>query len=116
MSQTELCGFFPSGIEYGTDNVCFFCSCVNVPGYSVAVAHTEYGPLYVAGAPRHSMSGKVLVFQDGHLKQTLQGEQVLGFTHQGLVGWTHLSAQTELHFLLQTHLDLARCILQRLCS
>ncbi|XP_065550785.1 integrin alpha-E isoform X2 [Lathamus discolor] len=45
-------------------------------GYSVAVVHTEYGPLYVAGAPRHSMSGKVLVFQDGHLKQTLQGEQV----------------------------------------
>ncbi|XP_061868643.1 integrin alpha-E [Colius striatus] len=45
-------------------------------GYSVAVAHTEYGPLYVAGAPRHSMRGKVLVFQDGHLKQTLQGEQV----------------------------------------
>uniref|UniRef100_A0A8C6JZ41 Uncharacterized protein n=1 Tax=Melopsittacus undulatus TaxID=13146 RepID=A0A8C6JZ41_MELUD len=45
-------------------------------GYSVAVVHTEHGPLYVAGAPRHSMSGKVLVFQDGHLKQTLQGEQV----------------------------------------
>ncbi|KAM4648294.1 integrin alpha-E isoform 2-T7 [Amazona ochrocephala] len=45
-------------------------------GYSVAVVHTEYGPLYVAGAPRHSMSGKVFVFQDGHLKQTLQGEQV----------------------------------------
>ncbi|KAM6242108.1 integrin alpha-E [Porphyrio hochstetteri] len=45
-------------------------------GYSVAVVHTEYGPLYVAGAPRHSMRGKVLVFQDGRLKQTLQGEQV----------------------------------------
>ncbi|XP_074969739.1 integrin alpha-E [Phalacrocorax aristotelis] len=45
-------------------------------GYSVAVVRTEYGPLYVAGAPRHSMSGKVLVFQDRHLKQTLQGEQV----------------------------------------
>ncbi|NXI64673.1 ITAE protein, partial [Anseranas semipalmata] len=45
-------------------------------GYSVAVVHTVYGPLYVAGAPRHSMTGKVLVFQDGHLKQTLQGEQV----------------------------------------
>ncbi|XP_042647355.1 integrin alpha-E [Tyto alba] len=45
-------------------------------GYSVAVVHTEYGPLYVAGAPRHSMRGKVLVFQDGYLKQTLQGEQV----------------------------------------
>ncbi|XP_028941763.1 integrin alpha-E [Antrostomus carolinensis] len=45
-------------------------------GYSVAVVHTEYGRLYVAGAPRHSMRGKVLVFQDGHLKQTLQGEQV----------------------------------------
>ncbi|XP_009326932.1 PREDICTED: integrin alpha-E [Pygoscelis adeliae] len=45
-------------------------------GYSVAVVHTEYGPLYVAGAPRHSMRGKVLVFQDSRLKQTLQGEQV----------------------------------------
>ncbi|KAM9218313.1 integrin alpha-E-like [Leptosomus discolor] len=45
-------------------------------GYSVAVVHTEYGPLYVAGAPRRSMKGKVLVFQDGRLKQTLQGEQV----------------------------------------
>ncbi|EOA98694.1 Integrin alpha-E, partial [Anas platyrhynchos] len=45
-------------------------------GYSVAVVRTGYGPLYVAGAPRHSMTGKVLVFQDGHLKQTLQGEQV----------------------------------------
>ncbi|XP_075373819.1 integrin alpha-E isoform X1 [Mycteria americana] len=45
-------------------------------GYSVAVVRTEYGPLYVAGAPRHSMKGKVLVFQDGRLKQTLQGEQV----------------------------------------
>ncbi|KFR05483.1 Integrin alpha-E, partial [Opisthocomus hoazin] len=44
--------------------------------YSVAVVRTEYGPLYVAGAPRHSMRGKVLVFQDGRLKQTLQGEQV----------------------------------------
>ncbi|XP_009571887.1 PREDICTED: integrin alpha-E [Fulmarus glacialis] len=45
-------------------------------GYSVAVVRTEYGPLYVAGAPRHSMRGKVLVFQDSRLKQTLQGEQV----------------------------------------
>ncbi|NXI41006.1 ITAE protein, partial [Galbula dea] len=45
-------------------------------GYSVAVAHTARGPLYVAGAPRHSMRGKVLVFQDGHLKQSLPGEQV----------------------------------------
>ncbi|KAM6118479.1 integrin alpha-E [Phoenicopterus ruber ruber] len=45
-------------------------------GYSMAVVHTEHGPLYVAGAPRHSMRGKVLVFQDGRLKQTLQGEQV----------------------------------------
>ncbi|KAM9272449.1 integrin alpha-E [Morus bassanus] len=45
-------------------------------GYSVAVVRTEYGPLYVAGAPRHSMTGKVLVFQDSRLKQTLQGEQV----------------------------------------
>ncbi|NXN99223.1 ITAE protein, partial [Rhinopomastus cyanomelas] len=45
-------------------------------GYSVAVAHTDYGPLHVAGAPRHSMTGKVLVFQDGRLKQALEGEQV----------------------------------------
>ncbi|XP_025957225.2 integrin alpha-E [Dromaius novaehollandiae] len=45
-------------------------------GYSVAVVSTGYGALYVAGAPRHSMTGKVLVFQDSRLKQTLQGEQV----------------------------------------
>nr|XP_013809300.1 PREDICTED: integrin alpha-E [Apteryx mantelli mantelli] len=45
-------------------------------GYSMAVVSTGYGALYVAGAPRHSMTGKVLVFQDGRLKQTLQGEQV----------------------------------------
>lgn len=60
-----------------------FAPCVNAPGYSVAVVRTGYGPLYVAGAPRHSMTGKVLVFQDGHLKQTLQGEQVRCFTHAG---------------------------------
>uniref|UniRef100_A0A8B9PQ77 Integrin subunit alpha E n=1 Tax=Apteryx owenii TaxID=8824 RepID=A0A8B9PQ77_APTOW len=45
-------------------------------GYSMAVVSTGYGALYVAGAPRHSMTGKVLVFQDGRLKQTLPGEQV----------------------------------------
>nr|XP_009671316.1 PREDICTED: integrin alpha-E [Struthio camelus australis] len=45
-------------------------------GYSMAVVNTGYGALYVAGAPRHGMTGKVLVFQDGLLKQTLQGEQV----------------------------------------
>ena len=62
-----------------------FVSCVNALGYSVAVVHTEYGPLYVAGAPRHSMRGKVFVFQDGRLKQTLQGEQVLCVTRPGAV-------------------------------
>ncbi|KAM9257484.1 LOW QUALITY PROTEIN: integrin alpha-E [Cariama cristata] len=53
-----------------------FFSCVNAPGYGVAAVHTQHGPLYVAGAPRHSMRGKVLVFQDGCLKQTLRREQV----------------------------------------
>lgn len=82
-----------------------FAPCVDAPGYSVAVVHTEYGPLYVAGAPRHSMRGKVLVFQDSRLKQTLQGEQVVCFTHPGAVGsegagWAaHISfAQTAAAF------------------
>ncbi|XP_067422130.1 integrin alpha-E [Emydura macquarii macquarii] len=44
-------------------------------GYSVAVVNTRHGALYVAGAPRHSMTGKVLVFEKDHLKQTLQGDQ-----------------------------------------
>lgn len=69
-------GLFPSGVECGTDNKYYFCFLCERTGYSVAVVRTEYGPLYVAGAPRHSMRGKVLVFQDGRLKQTLQGEQV----------------------------------------
>lgn len=98
-----------------------FVSYVNAPGYSVAVVHTEYGPLYVAGAPRHSMRGKVLVFQDNRLKQTLQGEQVLCFSHPGHSGqWgsggqhTSCLLKQQIHFLLQTHLDLARCGLHSL--
>lgn len=76
-------GLFPSGVEDGTDNIYYFCFLCERTGYSVAAVHTEYGPLYVAGAPRHSMRGKVLVFQDGHLKQTLQGEQVQRVPPQG---------------------------------
>lgn len=98
-----------------------FASYVNAPGYSVAVVHTEYGPLYVAGAPRHSMRGKVLVFQDNRLKQTLQGEQVLCFSHPGHSGqwgsgglYTSCLLKQQIHFLLQTHLDLARCGLHSL--
>ncbi|XP_043355644.1 integrin alpha-E [Dermochelys coriacea] len=45
-------------------------------GYSVAVANAQDGALYVAGAPRHSMTGKVLVFRKDHLEQILQGDQV----------------------------------------
>ncbi|KAM6373229.1 LOW QUALITY PROTEIN: integrin alpha-E [Pluvialis apricaria] len=44
--------------------------------YGVAMVRTEYGPFYVAGAPWHSTRGKVVVFQDSHLKPALQGEQV----------------------------------------
>ncbi|KAM6338303.1 LOW QUALITY PROTEIN: integrin alpha-E [Alca torda] len=39
---------------------------------SAAVVHTQYGPSYVAGAPRHGVRGKVVVVQDGRLKPTLQ--------------------------------------------
>uniref|UniRef100_A0A8C8SE85 Integrin subunit alpha E n=1 Tax=Pelusios castaneus TaxID=367368 RepID=A0A8C8SE85_9SAUR len=48
-------------------------------GYSVAVANTQHGALYVAGAPRHSMTGKVLVFEKDRLKQTLQGDQIWSY-------------------------------------
>lgn len=79
--------------------------------YSVAVVHTGYGPLYVAGAPRHSTRGKVWVFQDSRLKPALQGEQVLCFAQEGRPGqWgpggLHASPllEQQLRFLLQTHL------------
>uniref|UniRef100_A0A8D0L3F9 Integrin subunit alpha E n=1 Tax=Sphenodon punctatus TaxID=8508 RepID=A0A8D0L3F9_SPHPU len=49
-------------------------------GYSVAVVKTRNGELYVAGAPRHNMLGKVLVFERDSLKQILQGEQNAPFT------------------------------------
>lgn len=84
-------GLFPSGVECGTDNKYYFCFLCERTGYSVAVVHTEYGPLYVAGAPRHSMRGKVLVFQDGRLKQTLQGEQVRSIPPQGSHRIRHLT-------------------------
>ncbi|XP_025070615.1 integrin alpha-E [Alligator sinensis] len=45
-------------------------------GYSVAGVNAQDGALFISGAPRHSMTGKVLVFQKDHLKETLQGEQV----------------------------------------
>ncbi|XP_019366750.1 PREDICTED: integrin alpha-E [Gavialis gangeticus] len=45
-------------------------------GYSVAGVSAQHGALYVSGAPRHSMTGKVLVFQKDRLKETLHGEQV----------------------------------------
>ncbi|KAM7139540.1 integrin alpha-E isoform 3-T3 [Macrochelys suwanniensis] len=45
-------------------------------GYSVAVANARHGALYVAGAPRHNMTGKVLVFKKDRLEQILQGDQV----------------------------------------
>ncbi|KAJ6657261.1 hypothetical protein lerEdw1_002628, partial [Lerista edwardsae] len=45
-------------------------------GYSVSTVNTEYGMLIVAGAPRHCMTGRVMVFEEDHLKQTLQGEQI----------------------------------------
>ncbi|KAM9117800.1 integrin alpha-E isoform 1-T1 [Pangshura tecta] len=45
-------------------------------GYSVAVVNARDGAWYVAGAPQHSMTGKVLVFKKDGLKQILQGDQV----------------------------------------
>uniref|UniRef100_A0A8C4WDD8 Integrin subunit alpha E n=1 Tax=Gopherus evgoodei TaxID=1825980 RepID=A0A8C4WDD8_9SAUR len=45
-------------------------------GYSVAVVNAQDGAWYVAGAPQHSMTGKVLVFKKDGSKQILQGDQV----------------------------------------
>ncbi|XP_065428997.1 integrin alpha-E isoform X7 [Chrysemys picta bellii] len=45
-------------------------------GYSVAVVNAQDGAWYVAGAPKHSMTGKVLVFKKDGSKQILQGDQV----------------------------------------
>ncbi|XP_056415165.1 integrin alpha-E isoform X2 [Hyla sarda] len=56
-------------------------------GYSVSTAKRKYLSLYIAGAPRYSNVGKVLVFEEDfkthHLKQTLTGEQLGSyFGHQ----------------------------------
>ncbi|XP_048375336.1 integrin alpha-E [Sphaerodactylus townsendi] len=48
----------------------------NYLGYSVVAVSTGRGPLIVAGAPRHSMTGRVMVFEGDLLKQTLPGEQI----------------------------------------
>ncbi|KAL8199030.1 UNVERIFIED_CONTAM: hypothetical protein K2H54_032320, partial [Gekko kuhli] len=45
-------------------------------GYSVVAVSTRQGALIVAGAPRHSMTGRVMVFEGDLLKQTLLGEQI----------------------------------------
>ncbi|XP_015262360.1 PREDICTED: integrin alpha-E [Gekko japonicus] len=45
-------------------------------GYSVVAVSTRQGALIVAGAPRHSMTGRVMVFEGDLLKQTLHGEQI----------------------------------------
>ncbi|XP_054857833.1 integrin alpha-E [Eublepharis macularius] len=45
-------------------------------GYSVVAVSTRQGTLIVAGAPRHSMTGRVMVFEGAMLKQTLHGEQI----------------------------------------
>ncbi|CAI5794733.1 integrin alpha-E [Podarcis lilfordi] len=45
-------------------------------GYSVGAIDTARGTLVVAGAPRHSIKGKVMVFEGDRLKQILHGEQV----------------------------------------
>ncbi|XP_073421420.1 integrin alpha-E [Dendrobates tinctorius] len=55
-------------------------------GYSVSTASGKFS-LYIAGAPRHSSVGKVLVFEEDyksyHLWQTLTGEQLGSyFGHQ----------------------------------
>ncbi|XP_033028485.1 integrin alpha-E [Lacerta agilis] len=44
--------------------------------YSVGAIDTARGTLVVAGAPRHSIKGKVMVFEGDHLKQILHGEQI----------------------------------------
>ncbi|XP_044139678.1 integrin alpha-E [Bufo gargarizans] len=56
-------------------------------GYSVSTAKRGLSSLYIAGAPRHSDVGKVLVFEEDvkryHLWQTLTGEQLGSyFGHQ----------------------------------
>ncbi|XP_018413131.1 PREDICTED: integrin alpha-E [Nanorana parkeri] len=56
-------------------------------GYSVTTAKGKHTFLYIAGAPRHSNVGKVLVFEEDitthHLSQILVGEQVGSyFGHQ----------------------------------
>ncbi|XP_075119837.1 integrin alpha-E [Leptodactylus fuscus] len=56
-------------------------------GYSVSTAKGRHAPMYIAGAPRHSNVGKVLVFEKDitnyHLWQTLTGEQLGSyFGHQ----------------------------------
>uniref|UniRef100_A0A670KKZ4 Integrin subunit alpha E n=1 Tax=Podarcis muralis TaxID=64176 RepID=A0A670KKZ4_PODMU len=45
-------------------------------GYSVGAIDTARGTLVVAGAPRHSIKGKVMVFEGDRLKQILHGEQI----------------------------------------
>ncbi|KAG9486057.1 hypothetical protein GDO78_008897, partial [Eleutherodactylus coqui] len=56
-------------------------------GYSVSTAKRKLVPLYIAGAPRHSSVGKVLIFEKDvksyRLWQTLTGEQLGSyFGHQ----------------------------------
>ncbi|XP_073472988.1 integrin alpha-E [Aquarana catesbeiana] len=56
-------------------------------GYSVTTARGKHTFLYIAGAPRHSNRGKVLVFEEDittyHLSQILDGEQIGSyFGHQ----------------------------------
>ncbi|XP_075706986.1 integrin alpha-E [Rhinoderma darwinii] len=56
-------------------------------GYSVSTAQRQLSSLYIAGAPRHSNVGKVLVFEEDiksyHLWQSLTGEQLGSyFGHQ----------------------------------
>ncbi|KAM5180776.1 integrin alpha-E-like [Mantella aurantiaca] len=56
-------------------------------GYSVTTAKGKHTFLYIAGAPRHSNVGRVLVFEEDitthHLSQHLHGEQVGSyFGHQ----------------------------------
>uniref|UniRef100_A0A8B9N5M7 Integrin subunit alpha E n=1 Tax=Accipiter nisus TaxID=211598 RepID=A0A8B9N5M7_9AVES len=55
-------------------------------GYSVAVVHTEYGPLYVAGAPRHSMRGKVCLSFSGAQVGSYFGSELcpLDVNHDGV--------------------------------
>ncbi|XP_044286340.1 integrin alpha-E, partial [Varanus komodoensis] len=45
-------------------------------GYKLGSVNTGSDTLMVAGAPRRGMTGRVLVFEDVHLKQSLNGTQV----------------------------------------